>query len=237
MLISIFNPQSPLHDGAVVISGNRIRYATAILPVSQSQFISKEWGARHRAGVGITEVSDAECIIISEEEKNVLLASKGNAERKNGRKELIKSLSSFRSLSAKKEKKTKWLGRMTDGLQIKALFLFLMCLLWIFVIGIRQGEISFNIPIEYYSIPQDLRITGEPPKDANVRLKGPQRLLSSLNPDRLRVLVDLSAAHPGTNQLSISETNITIPSGISTTQFYPPKVRVHLIPISDSNKK
>ena len=112
-----------------------------------------------------------------------------------------------------------------------------MCLLWISVIGIRQGEISFNMPIEYYSIPQDLRITGDPPKEANVRLRGSQRLLYSLNPDQLRVQVDLSTTHPGTNQLSLSETNINIPSGISATHFYPPKMRVQLIPISDSNKK
>jgi diadenylate cyclase len=237
MLISIFNPQSPLHDGAVVISGDRIRYATALLPVSQSQTISKEWGTRHRAGVGITEVSDAECIIISEEGKNVLLASKGSAERKNGKEELIKSLSDFHSLSGKNDKRKRWLGRITNDLPVKALFLILMSLLWLSVIGIRQGEVSFNIPIEYYSIPQDLRITGDPPKEANVRLRGSQRLLSSLNPDHLRVRVDLSTAHPGANQLSFSETDINIPSGISATHFYPPKMRVQLIPISDSNKK
>ena len=46
----------------------------------------------------------------------------------------------------------------------KALFLFLVCLLWVFVIGIRQGEVGFNIPIEYYSIPQNLVIAGEPPE-------------------------------------------------------------------------
>ena len=63
LLVSIFNPQSPLHDGAVIIWGNRIRYAAALLPVSQSPSLPKEWGTRHRAGLGITEVSDAECIL------------------------------------------------------------------------------------------------------------------------------------------------------------------------------
>jgi diadenylate cyclase len=60
MLISIFVPQSPLHDGAVIIEGDRIRYATALLPVSNSASLPREWGTRHRAGVGIAEVSDAE---------------------------------------------------------------------------------------------------------------------------------------------------------------------------------
>ena len=95
MLVSIFHPQSPLHDGAVIISGNRIRYATALLPVSQSSSLPKEWGARHRAGLGITEVSDAECIIISEERKEVLFASGGKAEKKETKEMLKKSLSDF----------------------------------------------------------------------------------------------------------------------------------------------
>ena len=237
MLISIFNPQSPLHDGAVVISGDRIRYATALLPVSQSPSTPKEWGARHRAGVGITEVSDAECIIISEEKREVLLASMGKAERKEGKKDLQKSLSDFRSLPGKNDGEKRWLEKIFDDLPIKALFLFLVCLLWIFLIGIRQGEISFKIPIEYYSIPQSLRITGDPPKEVNVRLRGSQRLLSSLNPDHLRVRFDLSDAHSGTNQLSLSETDINIPSGISVTHFYPRTVKVQLSPMSNSNKK
>jgi len=110
-------------------------------------------------------------------------------------------------------------------------------LLWIFVIGVRQGEISFNVPIEYYSVPQNLRIAGDPPKETNVRLRGSQRLLSSLNPEHLRVRVDLSTARPGTNQLSVSEANINIPSGISVANFYPPRMRVQLIASSDSNKK
>ena len=236
VLISIFNPQSPLHDGAVVISGDRIRYATALLPVSKSPSIPKEWGARHRAGLGITEVSDAECIIISEERKEVILASRGTAEKKDGKEDLRKSLSDFLSLQGKSERK-KWSGKIFHEIRIKALFLFLVCLLWAFVIGVRQGEISFNIPIEYYSIPQNLGITGDPPKEMTVRLRGSQRLLSSLNPDHLRVRVDLSKAHPGTNQFSLSEANIDMPSGISVTYYYPRLMRVQLSPISNASKK
>jgi len=237
LLISVFNPQSPLHDGAVIISGDRIRYATAFLPVSQSPSILKGWGARHRAGVGITEVSDAECIIVSEDRKEVLLVSRGKVERKEGKEYLQKGLSDSPLLPGKNGREKRWTGKFFDDLPIKVLFLFSVSLLWIFFIGIRQGEISFNIPIEYYSTPQNLGISGDPPKEMNVRLKGSQRLLSSLNPNHLRIRVDLSSAHPGTNQLSLSETNINIPSGISVTYFYPRTMRVQLSPIYNSNKK
>lgn len=237
ILVSIFNPQSPLHDGAVIIQGDRIRYATALLPVSQSPSLPKEWGTRHRAGLGITEVSDAECIIISEERKEVLFAHKGNVERKEGREELKKSMATLSSFQERKSREKRWLQRLFNDLPVKAFFLFLVCLLWIFVIGIRQGMISFNIPIEYYSIPQNLEISGQPPKEIKVRLKGSQRLLSSLNPDHIRVQVNLSGAHPGANQLTLSEMNINVPSGIIVTHLYPENIRIQLAQIPPPNKK
>ncbi len=237
LLVSIFSPQSPLHDGAVIIWGDRIRYAAALLPVSQSPSLPKEWGTRHRAGLGITEVSDAECIIISEERKEILFASTGAAERKRGKKELEASLSDPSSLHLEREKKTRGGGRFLSGLPAKGLFLLLVCLLWVFVIGIRQGEISFNVPIEYYSIPKDLGITGVPPKEVNVRLRGSQRLLSSLNPDHLRVQVNLSNACAGKNQASLSDANLNVPSGISVTDFYPRKITFQLSQTSDSHRK
>ena len=67
LLITIFDPLTPLHDGAVVIRGNRIAYASCILPLSSSPDIPKKYGTRHRAGLGISEESDAISIIVSEE--------------------------------------------------------------------------------------------------------------------------------------------------------------------------
>jgi YbbR domain-containing protein len=101
------------------------------------------------------------------------------------------------------------------------------------VIGIRQGEISFNLPIEYYSIPQNLEISGDPPREINVRLKGSQRLLSSLKPENVRVQIDLSNAHSGTNQISLSEKNMNTPSGITVINFYPQNVRLRLSTIKN----
>ncbi len=236
LLISIFSPQSPLHDGAVIIQGDRIRHAAAFLPLCKSTSLPKEWGTRHRAGVGITEISDAECIIISEERGEVLLASKGALQRKDKKEDLKQSLFHAPPIQEKKDGENLWPKKLFKNLPQKALFLFLVYLLWVFVIGIRQGEVGFNIPIEYYSIPQNLVISGEPPKEVNVRLKGSQRLLSSLKPDQIRVRVDLSNVHRGNNQISLSEANIDRGPGISVTNFYPRTIRLQLSPVSPTDK-
>jgi len=67
LLINIFIPNTPLHDGAVIIKDNRVAVAAAYLPLSQSNLIPKELGTRHRAAVGISELTDAMTIVISEE--------------------------------------------------------------------------------------------------------------------------------------------------------------------------
>jgi len=67
LIVSIFNPSSPLHDGAIVVRGDRIASASCFLPLSLNPTLSKEFGTRHRAAVGITEDSDAVVIVVSEE--------------------------------------------------------------------------------------------------------------------------------------------------------------------------
>ena len=236
LLVSIFAPQSPLHDGAVIIWGDRIRYAAALLPLSKSTSLPREWGTRHRAGVGLTEISDGECIIISEERREVLFASKGKVEKKEGRGELKESLADLTPVGSTKDKEKAWPKKIFQDLPKKALFLFLVCLLWVSVIGTRRGEVSFNIPIEYYSVPQNLVIAGEPPREVNVFLKGSQRLLSSIRPDQIRVRIDLSNTRKGINQISLSETNINTGPGISVTNFYPRNIRLQLSQASNTSK-
>ncbi|MDQ3020003.1 MAG: diadenylate cyclase CdaA [Bacteroidota bacterium] len=78
ILISIFNPRSPLHDGAVIFKNDKIEAARCLLPLSEPEKIrNKNLGTRHRAGIGITEVSDAVAIIVSEERRIVSVAEDG----------------------------------------------------------------------------------------------------------------------------------------------------------------
>ncbi|MDR2266105.1 MAG: DNA integrity scanning protein DisA nucleotide-binding domain protein [Christensenellaceae bacterium] len=81
LLESIFNTKAPMHDGAVVVKGNRILAAGCFLPLSQSQSIAKNLGTRHRAGIGITEETDMITIILSEETGTISVANHGELRR------------------------------------------------------------------------------------------------------------------------------------------------------------
>lgn len=78
LLINIFIPNTPLHDGAVIIKEDKVAVSCAYLPLSESAGISKEFGTRHRAAIGLSEVSDAFIFIVSEETGNISVAYNGN---------------------------------------------------------------------------------------------------------------------------------------------------------------
>ncbi len=81
LLINIFIPNTPLHDGAVIVQRNLVAAAACYLPLSESPFISKELGTRHRAALGISEVTDSITVIVSEETGNISLTKNGELHR------------------------------------------------------------------------------------------------------------------------------------------------------------
>ena len=81
LLVTIFNTHTPLHDGAVIISDNRVAAACCFLPLTQNPLISRELGTRHRAAIGVTEDSDAFAIIVSEETGVISFAKEGRLKR------------------------------------------------------------------------------------------------------------------------------------------------------------
>lgn len=92
LLINIFTPNTPLHDGAVIIRGNQIMAAGCYLPLSENPFISKELGTRHRAAIGVSEVTDAVSVTVSEETGQVSLSLGGMIVRDINEESLISKL-------------------------------------------------------------------------------------------------------------------------------------------------
>jgi len=81
LLINIFEHNTPLHDGAVIIRGNRVASATCYLPLSDNKGIGKELGTRHRAGIGVSEATDSLTIIVSEETGKISIAYEGELDK------------------------------------------------------------------------------------------------------------------------------------------------------------
>lgn len=112
LLINIFEHNTPLHDGAAIIRGNRVTSATCYLPLSDNLGLSKELGTRHRAGVGISEVTDSLTIIVSEETGKISVAYEGELERNMDGVALKNRLKQLLNDDGEESKsKRKWMGR------------------------------------------------------------------------------------------------------------------------------
>lgn len=112
LLINIFEHNTPLHDGAIIVRGNRVTSATCYLPLSDNMQLSKDLGTRHRAGVGISEVTDSLTVIVSEETGKISVAYEGKLERglsSDALKERLKLIQNKPETESRK--KILWKGR------------------------------------------------------------------------------------------------------------------------------
>lgn len=105
LLINIFEHNTPLHDGAVIIRGNRVVSATCYLPLSDNMELDKELGTRHRAGIGISEVTDSLTVIVSEETGGISIAQGGALEGHLNAEQLKERLRQIQKNDGKTEKK------------------------------------------------------------------------------------------------------------------------------------
>ena len=114
LLINIFEKNTPLHDGAVIVRGDRVVSATCYLPLTDSLSISKDLGTRHRAAVGISEVSDSLTIVVSEETGKVSIAIGGELYRNVDADFLRNKLMYIQKREKKVSKIESWKRRLKD---------------------------------------------------------------------------------------------------------------------------
>jgi len=111
LLINIFEHNTPLHDGAVIVRGNRVVSATCYLPLSDNMALSKDLGTRHRAGVGISEVTDSLTLIVSEESGKISVAYDGKLEREVDAERLKARMAEIQDKPTEEKKRKLWKGR------------------------------------------------------------------------------------------------------------------------------
>ncbi len=111
MLISIFMPVSPLHDGAVIISEGRIEHAGCILPLTQNPYINKKYGTRHRAALGLSEETDAVVLVVSEETQEISIVQQGTLTPIEDELQLVSTLKEVFSSGQNAINWKNWIGR------------------------------------------------------------------------------------------------------------------------------
>ena len=111
LLINIFEHNTPLHDGAVIVRENRVTAATCYLPLSDNMALSKDLGTRHRAGVGISEATDSMTVIVSEETGKISVAYHGELSRGLDAERLKDMLRSIQNKAPEEKKRKLWKGR------------------------------------------------------------------------------------------------------------------------------
>ena len=107
LLINIFEKNTPLHDGAVIIRGNKVAAATCYLPLSENESISKDLGTRHRAAIGMSEATDTTVLVVSEETGHISVAKDGELTRVTSYEQMISILMNLSSEQRKKLKEEK----------------------------------------------------------------------------------------------------------------------------------
>ena len=114
LLLNIFEHNTPLHDGAIIVRGNRVISATCYLPLSDNMTLSKELGTRHRAAVGISEVSDAMTVVVSEETGAISITQYSEIKRHVSPEVLREQLQTLQNKTTEGKRFRLWKGREKD---------------------------------------------------------------------------------------------------------------------------
>ena len=226
LIVTIFQPKSPLHDGAVILQEDRIAAAACFLPLTVNPRVSRELGTRHRAAIGLTEENDAVAIVVSEERGQIALAINGRIDRGLSPDDLRERFEDVRRAAARQRRPVVCVRRLMAyhpfrHLGLKIVALACASLLWLTVAGEHVVERILRVPVEFRNIPAQLEVVGDPPENVEVRLRGSSALLSRLDAGEVVAVVDLQQARPGSRLFHIRNEEVRSPFGVEVAQVIP----------------
>jgi len=242
LILSIFDPSSPGHDGAMIIRNNKIYKFAVHLPLSKNPEKTKNKGLRHRAGLGITEVSDATVIIVSEETGDISLTRKGEMEKI---KDIFELKEKLLNLNISKNNKNQTISLSLQSLSFKNFLFFLVSFIislsLFLVINNNYALIqkTFIVPVEFTNIPPNLIIKEFKPTEITIALKGQKYVFNILNPNELKVIVDLKNYEKYSiskwNSVLIEDKNVIvkIPQNLTVVNISPSNIRFYLEKIEE----
>jgi len=222
LLDSIFDPHSMGHDGAIIIDQDRVSQFAARLPLSDNSAQIGSRGTRHSAALGLTELSDAMVVAVSEERGEVSVAERGKLETVSTPVELKKRLERF-TLRVRPRKTADFRRRLlveNSGLKVTAVLV--ACIAW-FLVSFEAETIqkTFVVPVEYRNLPETMDIDDAAPTEARITLTGFERAFNLLAPSTLKVSLDLSKVEEGAQQIVIDESHVKLPSNLALFRSAP----------------
>lgn len=226
---SVFNHDSPTHDGAMVIDGNRIKKVGTYLPLTGQEQLPQEFGTRHRAALGLAERSDAVVVVISEERQEVSVVSGQEIVRVNTADDLTRQLRFLvqgRESSVKTKKSgLQQVARELIGIGVS--FMIVMAV-WYTFAGKQQSLISLSTPLEFRSLPSEYDMLKVSSDKVDVQVSGNRRLINTLRNEQISAFVDLATAQSGRNKIPLSKENLRLPPGLEVVKVTPSTIFVFL---------
>jgi diadenylate cyclase len=228
LLYSIFAPDTPGHDGAVLVEGDRVTAFGVHLPLSsRPPAVSHAGGTRHAAALGLSEECDAMVIVVSEESGTISVARDGELTPVASARELRSRIDEFWDEHYRGKPSV---GRQTWArrrLENAVASLLLAIGAWfLFVYNTATVQRSFVVPVAFRNVPQEWVLDTERVPDVRVVLSGPETTFRTLNPADLVITFDLPDPVPGDNELAIRDQNLAVPSDLTLSDVDPPSVSV-----------
>ncbi len=225
LLLSIFDPTSPGHDGAVLIDNNRLKRFGLHLPLAEDFKKYPNRGTRHRAALGITEKTDAIALIVSEERGEVSLADGKSLRSLDLDQELESVIHEHMKENILEGTPTFLDYFVVRNFWAKVASLLVAFGLWFFIV-FQAGVASqvYSVPIEFKFLPPNYTLEQVEPNQVKVTLTGSNQDLSSVSAANIKVTVDLSAAPVGYGQKAIGPLNVSYPPFLTLTDVSPKTV-------------
>ena len=226
MILSIFWPDNPVHDGAAIIQGDQINQVAAILPLSRRDDLPSYYGTRHRAALGLAEATDALVIAVSEERGDVVVARDSQLKTVKQKRRLGQILQEHMGVAVKKGRESR-----KEKLAFIAAALFSVIFttgVWFSVSRGVDTLVTLQVPLEDTKRDLAMEIVKTSVKTVNLELEGSGALIKSIRPDQVQVRLDLSKSKAGPNSFTITRKTISLPPGVVLKGVTPSVVDVEL---------
>jgi len=227
LLLSIFDPSSPGHDGAVILRGSWIERFAVHLPLSANRAALGPGGTRHAAALGISERCDAICIVVSEERGTVSVARDGAIRVLARPQDLAHELLAVRG--REEEARQPW-WRDRAGVDAVLAAAGALALWVVFVPGSALTEVTLPASVTVTNLPDDLELESVEPAEVQVRLRGLRRDLVLHEPDQVAARVDAYLARMGRRTFALEDDSVRRPEGLDVIAVHPERVKVSLRP-------